>query len=277
MSNLKTWVAGFGLIGLGALAGLVVPQPDRIVFLNVGQGDSTLIQSEGVNVLVDTGPKDNFTDAGEKLVVPKLKSLGVNGVDLVVLTHPDMDHIGGTGSVLKSFPNARLAISESFRDNHQLLTQLTSWNISTERVLWLNSELEGQLGRFKFRLECPKTAPDQETNDGSIVMRISDGAASAVLMGDAPIQSEQVMIPLGDWKAELLKVGHHGSHSSSSEAWIRAVHPEFAIVSCGRNNRYGHPHREVIDRLTQNQVTIFRTDRDGDIEFDDIGGRFVKD
>ena len=227
-------------------------------------------------MLVDTGPKDAYTDAGEKIVVPKLRALGVSGVDLILLTHPDMDHIGGTGSVLRHFPNARLAISDSFHTNHQLLKQLREWNYSADDVFWFHSELRGSLGRFELRLQFPKTAPDQETNDGSAFLRIEDGAASAVLTGDAPTKAEELVSRLGGWQSEIMKAGHHGSHSSTSEVWIQAVKPEFAILSCGRNNRYGHPHREVVDRLTKDGVQICRTDRDGDIEFDVQGDRFVR-
>jgi competence protein ComEC len=103
-----------------------------------------------------------------------------------------------------------------------------------------------------------------------------DGGGTAAFSGDAPISVERFVEGSGDWRSEILKAGHHGSRTASDESWIETVHPTYAVISVGRNNHYGHPNREVLDRLTQDGVTILRTDQDGDIEFDYDGKTFIK-
>ena len=277
MFNLK-WFAGGGLcLVVGSIFGLLQPDPTRLTFLDVGQGDCAVFQTQGSTVIIDTGPADARSDAGLKIVVPKLREMGITGVDLILLSHPDMDHIGGTGAILHEFPSATLAISSFFRHNHQLLAQLVKWGKHSEDVKWLGSELKGRVGTFELRVECPPITENEETNDGSMIVKIADGPASAVLTGDAPSKVEDEVEPLGDWHAEIMKAGHHGSHTATSEGWIESVRPEYAIISCGKNNRYGHPHKEVIDRLREDHVKICRTDREGDIVFTYINGRFVRD
>jgi competence protein ComEC len=144
-------------------------------------------------------------------------------------------------------------------------------------VRWLGPEFEGQVGAFKIHIDCPQTDPDEETNDGSMMVRIADGGASAVFTGDAPAKIEQAFDRVESWKSEVMKAGHHGSRSATSEEWIEAVHPEYAILSCGLNNEYHHPHPEVVKRLEADGVKICRTDHEGDIVFGLRDGRFEKE
>ncbi len=261
---------------LGGILGWNWPRESRLTFLNVGQGDCAVFQTEGATILIDTGPKDEFKDAGDKIVVPKLRQLGVDSVDLILLSHPDMDHIGGTGAILKQYPNASIAISAVYRHNSQLLKQLILWNRAPESIHWLRSEWQGSVGGFKLRIDCPLVSEQAETNDGSMFVKFEESAASVVFTGDAPVVTETEMEKVGDWNAEILKAGHHGSRSATSEEWLRMVRPQYAVLSCGLNNRYGHPHREVLDRLKQDGISALRTDREGDISFTFAGGRFVR-
>jgi len=277
LSSLKWVSGGFGCLLVGAIAGWLWPQPTRLSFLNVGQGDCAVFETAGTTILIDTGPHDVRIDAGEKIVVPKLKTMGAAGVDLILLSHPDMDHIGGTGAIIHEFPQATIAASVFFRHNAQLLEQLRKWGRNPEDVKWLGPEYQGKIGDFKIRIECPEVSENEETNDGSMFVRIEDGNASAVFSGDAPVMAEDAMESFGSWRSEIMKAGHHGSRTATSEGWIEAVRPEFAILSCGRNNRYGHPHKEVVDRLNADGVHICRTDREGDIVFHFQDGRFVRD
>ena len=272
------WPLGaIACLGLGAVAGDLWPQPTRLTFVDVGQGDCAVLQTNGATILVDSGPKDAHIDAGERIVVPKLHAMGVVGVDMIFLSHPDMDHIGGTGAILREFPSATIAVSTYFRHNSQLLEQLRKWGRDPNEVKWLGPELKGRVGDFNIRIECPEITENEETNDGSMVVRFSDENASAVLTGDAPIKVEEAMEPLGGWQSEIMKAGHHGSKTATSEGWIESVRPEYAVLSCGKNNRYGHPHKEVVNRLMADGVKICRTDREGDIVFDFKDGRFVKE
>jgi competence protein ComEC len=246
-------------------------------FLSVGQGDCAVFQHGGTTILIDSGPKNPKTDAGEKIVVPDLREMGVDGVDLILLSHPDIDHVGGTGAVLKAYPGATIAVSACFRQNQQLLGLLRQWGRDPDRVKWLGPEYQGTIGDFKIRIDCPQTYPDEETNDGSMIVRLSDGAASAVFTGDAPAKVEEAFGQVADWRSEVMKAGHHGSRSATCEDWIHAVHPEYAILSCGVNNEYHHPHREVVDRLRSAGVKMCRTDEEGDIIFDMKDGRFKRE
>ena len=261
----------------GFCTGLLWPRQTRLTFLSVGQGDCAVFQHEGATILIDAGPKNPKSDSGEKIVVPDLKQMGVDGVDLILLSHPDIDHIGGTGAVLKAFPDATVAVSACFRENQQLLELLSKWGRDPKQVKWLGPEYQGRLGEFQFRIDCPQTDPDEETNDGSMIVRISDGAASAVFTGDAPAKIEEAFDRVANWQSEVMKAGHHGSRSATSEEWIEAVRPEYAILSCGLNNEYHHPHQEVVDRLKTDGVKICRTDQEGDIVFSLKNGRFERE
>jgi len=277
LSSLKLWVGGIACIVLGFCTGLIWPKPTRLTFLSVGQGDCAVFQNEGSTILIDCGPKKPQSDAGEKIVVPSLRAMGIDGVDLILLSHPDIDHVGGTGAVLKAFPDATVAISACFRENQQLLGLLRQWGRSPERVKWLGAEYEGRLGSFRIHIDCPQTDVDEETNDGSMLVRIADGAASAVFSGDAPAKVEEAFDRVESWRSEVMKAGHHGSRSATSEEWIEAVRPEYAILSCGKNNEYHHPHPEVVERLKSDGVKICRTDEEGDIVFVLRNGRFERE
>jgi beta-lactamase superfamily II metal-dependent hydrolase len=276
LSSLK-WVGGaFGFIALGFGVGWFWPDPTRITYLSVGQGDCSVFQHQGVTVLIDTGPKNPKIDAGEKIVVPKLRQMGVNGVDLILLSHPDMDHIGGTGSILKAYPDAMVAVSHCFRDNKQLLRLLRDSGRNPDAIEWLGPELRGHIGDFTIQIDCPQTDPDEETNDGSMLVHIADGAATAMFTGDAPAKIEEAFDHAIDVRAELLKVGHHGSRFSTCEDWLKMVHPQYAIVSCGINNEYHHPHPSVVNRLKSDGIKICRTDLEGDVVFELSDGHFVR-
>jgi len=277
LSSLKWCVVAACCLVAGVCAGWFWPDPTRLVFLNVGQGDCAMIHAGGATILIDSGPRDAHSDAGERIVVPKLRAMGITGVDLILLSHPDMDHIGGTGAIVHAFPDAKIAVSTYFRHNHQLLEQLAKWGRRADGVMWLGDQLEGSIGEFRLRIDCPAIVEDEETNDGSMFVRIESGKASAVFSGDAPVKAEDAMESVTDWHSEIMKAGHHGSRSATSEGWIEAVRPDYAILSCGRNNRYGHPNKEVVDRLTADGVHILRTDRDGDIAFVVQDGKFVRE
>lgn len=275
MTSLK-WIAGaLACVSAGFVLGLCWPKPTRLTFLSVGQGDCAVFQTGGSTILIDSGPKSPKGDAGKKIVVPSLREMGVDGVDLILLSHPDIDHIGGTGAILRAYPDATVAVSACFRQNQQLLGLLSQWG--ARQVRWLGPEFQGRVGEFKIRIDCPQTDGDEETNDGSMLVRIEDGGASAVFTGDAPAKIEEAFDRIADWRSEVMKAGHHGSRSATSEEWIEAVRPEYAILSCGLNNEYHHPHQEVVNRLKEDGVKICRTDQEGDIVFDLKNGRFERE
>lgn len=270
-ANRKLWAAGsIGLLlaaGLGWLLGHS-PAPTLIACLSVGQGDCAVVTSEGWTVLIDAGPLQGKFDAAERLALPALNRLGVDGVDLVLLSHPDLDHVGGIGTIHRKFPSARFAVSAEFRSYPTMLQRLREAEIDPKDVIWTTSDFQLKVGKFTLRGWCPSMAGHEIDNDGSMFVRVQDGRATAVFSGDAPSEAEAEALKHGDWSAQVMKAGHHGSRTATSEAWLRAVRPQVAVLSCGRNNRYGHPHREVVDRIQAAGVEVWRTDRQGDAVFD---------
>lgn len=271
----KAAAFGAGCFALGVLCGLH-SEPLRVSFLSVGQGDCAVIQGAGETILIDDGPRTPHFDAGERLVLPKLRELGVDHIDLILLSHPDLDHIGGTAALLRAYPDARVAISAAFRSDSEMLDHLKMLGIAPARLDWLGPDNVAQLGPLPLRLVCPPFHLGEEENDGSMFVHLGAGREGITFSGDAPQQVEAEMIGRGDWSSAVMKAGHHGSRTATGLPWLHAVHPQWVILSCGRDNSYGHPHRETVDRILSAGAKILRTDRDGDISFELRGNHFER-
>ncbi|MEA2553312.1 MAG: competence protein ComEC [Fimbriimonadaceae bacterium] len=257
---------GCAISGL-ALGWLWSPQPTQLTFLSVGQGDCGVFQTAGVSVVIDTGPKTPVFDAGKKIVLPNLEKLGVQSVDLILLSHPDEDHVGGTGAILKAFPQARLVMSAQFKEHSDMARRIKEWGLKNEDVLWLGPQAHVRVGSFRLEIRDPVLEPGANDNDGSMFVHVTRGAASAVLSGDAGALTERSMEPLADWSSQVMKVGHHGSRTSTDPSWLSEVRPRYAVISCGRDNVYGHPSPRIVQRLEESGVKVFRTDQQGSITF----------
>lgn len=233
----------------------------KVHFLDVGQGDSILIQSpNGKNMLVDGGSKGSGTK-----VVSFLKSKGVKKLDYVVATHPDADHIGGLIAVLNTFPVS------NFVDSGKVHTSQTYYE-----MLEL---IDKKNIKFKVAKELDKLALDPnliirvlhadenaaDSNDASIVLKATYNKVSFLLMGDADTAIEDMIKTKYDVKATVLKNGHHGSDTSSSAAFISNVKPSVAIFSYGKNNSYGHPNLAVESRMKNVGAKVYKTPLDCDI------------
>lgn len=244
------------------------PQPEpELRFLAVGQGDAILLRDRTTTALIDAGPADAYRDAGARIVGPRLRHLGISDVDLVILTHPDADHVGGLPALAMQVKVRAVAASEEFRGSPDLAQVLREAAIPPERVIWLRDGTRLGVGRFALELRCPKVPIGGTDNDGSILMKVRHGAATAVLTGDAPIATEEAVLRQMDWRAQVLKAGHHGSAGSTGEAFLAAVRPRWVVVSAGRNNRYDHPNRAVLERVEAARARVLRTDRQGDVVF----------
>lgn len=226
----------------------------RVHFIDVGQGDSILIESpNGKTMLVDGGVKG----AGPQ-VVSYLRELGVSKLDIVVATHPDADHIGGLIPVLNSmtieqfYDSGKVHTSQTFEE---MLTLIDEKNIPYD-VPTPGDNIKFDEDVTVKVLNANEQASDN--NDASIVLKIVYGNVSFLLTGDAGIALEKEMMQY-DVSATVLKAGHHGSNTSSSEDFIRAVKPEVTILSYGKDNKYGHPHAEVVDRLKEIGSKIYAT------------------
>jgi len=266
------------LISCGALGAIAAwpdwDEPTRLTFLSVGQGDCIVFQTDGHTILIDAGPKrrtpDGGTgfDAGQKIVLPDLRKMGIDSVDLILISHPDMDHIGGLGAILKGVPVGRVLVSAGFEHFQPMLDRLAEAGCGPNKTVWLGPDQKAKVGDFTVEIACPPWQDPEPDNDGCEFVRISGDGASAMFTGDGSSFEEAEMMPGHDWSAQVLKLGHHGSRTASSEAFLEAVHPQWAVVSCGRDNEYGFPKREILDRVQRLGIKIARTDLDGDVEFD---------
>jgi len=243
------------------------------VVLDVGQGDAILLRLPGgENVLVDAG---GFTgtdfDVGEKVVVPALLALGVHRLDLAVVTHVQQDHGGGIPAVLEAFPPREIWLGRA-SPSSVLLSRIA--RVARDREIPVFHPAQGALRCLgNACLEVLHPPMNYRTgagvsNDDSLVLRLTYARSSVLLTGDLEGEGELFLLashaPL---QSDLLKVAHHGSSSSTSDAFLDAVRPSSAVISVGEGNLWGHPSGQVLDRLAVRKVPVFRTDEDGAIWF----------
>jgi len=238
--------------------------------IDVGQGDAIAVRTPaGRWLLIDAGPAANTFDAGERRVVPYLLRQGTRRLHALILTHPDADHIGGAAAVLERLRPERVfdpgaAWGKPLHAELLLASRgRTDWYAArTGRTLSLDGvTLEFLHPDARFLDGAP------EANDASVVVRLRYAEHVALLMGDAHAAVERALAEReGErLRATILKVGHHGSRTSTSSDLLAAAQPALALISAGRRNRFGHPHGVVVDRLERSGARILRTDRDGDI------------
>ena len=235
----------------------------RAYFFDVGQGDASAILIKDKVILIDAGE----VEQGER-VVENLQRLGVIRIDLLVATHPHSDHIGGMQAVLAAFPVGR--VLDSGLPSSSSLYEHFLETLDQKKIPYMTAE-SGQTIDIDPTLRIlvlspPKERIGDDLNTNSIVLRISCGSLDILYTGDATTAAEDVMEKAGyPLDAEILKVGHHGSYSSGSAAFMSRVRPELAVISLGKDNPYGYPHREPLQRLQDTGAVICRTDRDGTI------------
>ena len=262
-----------GPFQLAALPAATKPSELTVAFLDVGQGDAIYIETpEGIQVLIDGGP-DATVLRSLAAVMPFMDK----DLDLMIATHRDKDHIGGLVDVLQRYQLERLLVTTNEGDT--TTSQAFDEAISTEAmaITYAESGLVVSLGASTTLSILSPTgdATAWESNTASIVAKLTYGEIDFLLTGDAPEGIEQYLSnELGEvLSSEVLKLGHHGSKTSSGAAFLAAVSPEYAVVSAGRDNSYGHPHKEVVDRVTESGARIINTAESGTILFKSDGVR----
>jgi competence protein ComEC len=253
----------------------------EITFLDVGQGDCIYIRlpfGKG-DYLIDTGgsltfekqpwqEKDHAFDVGEDTVVPFLKSKGVTTIDKLILTHGDADHAGSAEVILQEMKVKELVLPDRKEKNDleiKLIGMAQSEDIAVQFVHAGNS---WRVGKNRFYILSPEEDSQGDSNDGSIVLYTELGGLKWLFTGDLEADGEAKLIKRNPTlSVDVLKVGHHGSKSSTSEEFLETISPRWAIISVGENNRYQHPHQEVLDRLLERQMIIYRTDLFGAITY----------
>lgn len=254
---------------LSGCARRVSPPPDGSVtvrFLNVGQGDATLIQWPGGAALVDAGPRGSA-----ETLVRSLRRYGVSRLDLAVATHPDSDHVGGYPQILRSFPVGRFLDSGFVSGSpaqETMLKELHQRDVPFTRVS-AGQTLEPFEGLRMHILGPPKPlikGTKSDSNNNSVVILMEHGGVRLLLPGDVERAGQRAMLRGGnDPRADVLKLAHHGSANATDAHLLEHVRPRFAVISAGRGNPYGHPHREPLAALKRHGIAIYRTDLQGTI------------
>lgn len=242
----------------------------KVTFLDVGQGDCTLIQTEGHNALIDTGNNNQ----GER-VVAYLEERGVDRLDYLILTHPDADHIGGGDNVLEAVEVEKVLMPDVANDTmtyDEVMEDIGAYHV--EVVHPQVGEIY-ELGDAQFTILCPEEelVSESDMNGSSVGIKLVHGQNSFVMCGDAEEESEQSMTARfgSSLEADVLKCGHHGSRTATSDIFLEAVNPTWAVISCGKDNSYGHPHREVLSKLEDDDILVYRTDELGTITAESDG------
>ncbi len=236
--------------------------------LDVGQGDALFIESPtGTKVLVDAGPPKKIIPALSKVLSPLSRE-----IDAIIITNPDADHISGFLDILKNYKVDRVFEPGTLNDSkifQNLQDEIKKQDIP--EILARRGMVLDLGGGAVINILFPdRDVSAWSTNDGSIVSRLSYGNDSILLTGDATIKTEQIILKENDpllLKSTILKVGHHGSRTSTSDSLIKTISPIYAFISDGKDNKYGHPHRETLETLAKYGVKIMRTDLLGTIVF----------
>ncbi len=245
-----------------------------VAFLDVGQGDAIYIETlEGVQALIDGGP-----DSTVLRELPKVMPWWDRSLDMILATHPDKDHIGGLVDVLTRYKVATIVRTENESDTA----------VSSAFVLMVTKE-EGAVTHLAragdvialgasttLTVYSPTSDPSTwESNNASIVAKLSYGDIEFMLTGDASVGTEEYLVDTYGTAlaSEVLKLGHHGSKTSTADIFLAAVAPLYAVVSAGQDNRYGHPHEEVVERVLQREVSLLNTAESGTIIFKSDGER----
>ncbi len=272
--------SGCGLNGMGSSAdngaaqGKVAASADtlQVSVLDVGQADAALIQYKGKTMLIDTGDVDSRDD-----LVRQLKNKGVKTLDVVLISHPHGDHLGGMAALFKAFPikqiydNGQAANTAMYKN---YLKNIKKMNIPYAALkkgdtVTFAGDIHFDIlspGRPFTKENTPGVSASGLTNDNSIVCKLTYRKFSILFTGDAQKEVEDTLLAQyspSTLHADVLKVGHHGSKTSTSPDFVKAVQPHDATISCGVNNQYKFPHKPTMDTLKTYHVTVYRTDQDG--------------
>lgn len=266
--NVLAWIAVFEASEYSHL---------QVIFFDIGQGDAIFIVSpKGHQILIDGGP-------GSKILEKLAKEIPFydRSLDLVILTHPEKDHMEGLIEVLKKYEVDYILWTGVVRDT----SEFKAWQESLEK-----EKAQIRIAKAGQKITASKVVFDilhpfeklegrefKDSNNTSIVAKLSFGNNSFLFTGDIYNSGEKKLVERGDdLNSDVLKVSHHGSKSSSCEEFIEKVLPDIAVLQLGRKNPYGHPHQEVLERLEKYEIEILRTDESGDIKIVSDGNNYME-
>ena len=240
-------------------------------FIDVGQGDAALIRTEKGDILIDAG-----TNSSEDELKAYLDRLGVTDIEYAVFTHPHEDHIGGADMVLNTYNVKNVVLPDATATSKTFERMMDAIEAEKCGVIEATPDKTFTVGELTCTILAPISTSYTETNDYSVVIRADYGETSVLFTGDAETHSEEEMLERYRFKGlldcDILKAGHHGSDTSSSQAFLDAVTPVYAVISVGEGNTYGHPIQAILARYEAMKAEILRTDKEGDIVFTSTGG-----
>lgn len=236
----------------------------EVHFIDVGNADSILVRQGDKNLLIDAGERGDVDD-----ILTYFEQHGIYHLDMVIATHPHADHIGAMDQVIKNLPISKFVMSfmpeeatPTTATYEKMLTALDQKNVVVEEA---KPGAVYELGEARVQILAP-LKETEETNDMSVVTRVTFGQHAFLFTGDAGTAVEKQLLNSDfDLKADVLKVSHHGSTTGNSDKFLKKVAPTYAVIPCGSDNDYGHPHQEIIDRLNKRKIPFYRADVYGDI------------
>lgn len=262
--KIPDWNTVFELFDLSP-SGEYAYDADYFKVINVGQGDCLMFYSNGKTALIDTGPEEYA------YVLPNcLDSSGIDNIDVMVLTHYHDDHTGGIESILGKYNVKNLVIPDARTDEegYKAVERLRkNVQLNSGGIYKAVPGLSIQVGEFEITVVGYSNNETTE-NNRSIILIAKIDDVKILLMGDAEKSVEDLLIDKGiDLSCDILKVGHHGSNTSTCERFLENCSPKYSVVSCGLDNAFSHPHDDVITRLERKEINLYRTDYDGDVTF----------
>ena len=244
-------------------------------FIDVGQGDAALIRTEAGDILIDAG-----TNASEDELKAYLDRLGVKDIEYAVFTHPHEDHIGGADMVLNTYNVKRVILPDATSNTKTFERMMDAIETEKCEVIEAKPDSTFKVGELTCTILAPISTAYTETNNYSVVVRMDYGETSVLFTGDAEVDSEAEMLERYRFKGlldcDLLKAGHHGSDTSSSQEFLDAVSPVYAVISVGEGNTYDHPKQVTLNKYDAMNIQYWRTDKVGSIVFTSTGGEPVK-
>lgn len=263
----------FSIIGCTEQTESIHTEPGylKVHFIDVGQADAILIQQQDQYMLIDAG---NNGDAD--LIVNYLEKQGVKKLQYVIGTHPHEDHVGSLDTVINTFDIENIMMPKATANTKTFEDVISAIKSKGLKITTPKIGDQYTLNEGEWRILAPSGSEYKDINNYSIVIKYTFGEHSFLFTGDAEEQSEEEILSnsIGDIKSlqsDILKIGHHGSNSSTSEEFLNAVNPRYAVISAGKDNKYGHPHKEILDRLTKSNIEVIRTDEKGTVVFTSDG------
>ncbi len=274
----KIFLGGFLLLTISVWYGVLAEEREgllTVAFLDVGQGDAIFIEApNGRQVLIDAGPNKKVLRELSKQMPFYDRSL-----DICIMTHPDSDHIGGFPAILETYQVDRI-LESGVTCSNEICEELDKWveekNIEKD-IARRGMKINLGANVYLEILFPDRDATNFETNLASLVIKLVYGENSFLLTGDSPQEIEEYLVFLdsANLDVDVLKLGHHGSRTSSAESFIGYTSPDIVVISVGADNRYGHPHQEVLDILEKFEVKILRTDEEGTIIIKSDGNKLI--